>query len=86
MTVTIKETVHKYLTDHGLWPHEADAVVDQMQIDINEPQMWAASVDHYPAAMLAVLYLRADLAAVDWIDDNKPRHFARSLFTGKEKS
>ena len=42
---------------------------------------WNDRASDYPPIMLNVLMVGVNAAALRWIDDNMPRHWARPLFT-----
>ncbi len=83
---TIRERIEKELFNHGLWPEEAKAIVKEMETqDLQETKTmkdrWDEAEEGYPKVVLAVLLLSAKTQAVQWIDKNKPRHFARYILT-----
>lgn len=83
--MTIRETLHKYLTDRGLWPQEADAVIDAYRDHDTTPDDMTRRMNDdtegYPPQMMPVLIMCVKAEAVRWIDANKPKHFARAAFT-----
>lgn len=87
--MTFTQYLTDHLTNHGLWPNEAGAVIDQwLETPPGEPMQGRMS-DHtqgYPDAMMAVLMLSINSAAVQWIDANKPKHFARPMFVPESQS
>lgn len=79
--MTITEHLTGYLTKRGLWPHEATAVMDNLKA--GTPAMegrWDEDAEGYPDSLFAVLVMSVDQAALEWIDANKPKHFARPMF------
>lgn len=82
---TIREHAAKYLEGRGLWPDEAHAVVlkaEQSQILEGMTARWDEATDCYPPMLMRVVEVSLDAVAVEWIDANKPRHFARAMFAG----
>ena len=79
--MTWREWMQKYLTDSGLWPEEALAVVNEY-VDGNAAMQPIADRGHdgYPPQMNAVVALGLHATAVRWIDANKPQHWARPMF------
>lgn len=80
--MTIKETLTGYMTKRGLFPAEADEVVEAYKA--REPSMsqrMGDQTEDYPPEFLTVLLVTIRLGVVDWIDNNKPKHWARSMFT-----
>jgi hypothetical protein len=41
---------------------------------------WGDKVTDYPHSFMVPLLVNADQAAVNWIDKNKPQHWARGVF------
>ena len=85
---TVVQWIVKTLEDGGLWPIEADAVVELL---MELPEMvetmkdrWFDKMDGYPPQMKSVLWMSACDAAVTWIDANKPKHWARAVFAPGE--
>ena len=94
--MTIREFLLKNLTDNGLWPDEAEAVLAQyiensIELDAKGVDCgpmrdrWNDDLEGYPDAMKAVLALGTHTEAVKWIDANKPKHWARLMFTGEAR-
>ena len=82
--MTMQQWAEKYLTDNGLWPQEATAVVGAVKADrANESmeQRWNDGTEGYPKPLLDVLQMALRAEAVRWIDANQPQHFARTMFT-----
>lgn len=74
--------LHQYLTDKGLWEDEADKVLDIIKSDDNYKALsdvFNKEMD-YPKSFLAVAMLICSSVALDWIDKNKPMHFAQYMF------
>ena len=84
--MTIRERLIAKLIGDGLWPAEAEAVMTATVADyasqVADPtaQLWSDQAEGYPSQLFAVLYLRAVDNALQWIDENKPMHFARAIF------
>ena len=87
--MTWRDWMVKYLTDRGLWPKEALEVVNaEIAADVDEESGYKGPVaevadrshDGYPPQMDAVMALTLNTAAIEWIDANKPNHFARLMF------
>ena len=85
--MTIHETLHKYLTDNGLWPKEAEAVIVNYCVDETTPSDMGRRMgdyaEDYPPQFIAVLIMALWAEAVRWIDTNKPKHIFRPMFTGE---
>ena len=81
--MTFTEWATKYLTDRGLWPDQAEAVVAATKADEVNAVMadrWDDQIEGYPAGILVLTGMALSRSAVAWIDANKPLHFARPLF------
>jgi hypothetical protein len=83
---TLRAHCEKYLTDNGMWPIEAIAVMDGV---VSNPAMEFMSVkgrwdepieDYKEGPILRILMVLIKDSAVDWIDANKPKHWAREMF------
>lgn len=80
--MTIHETLKTKLVDHGLFADEAEAVLTELAAAPESESMqgrWREDADDYPPVMTSVLMLSAKRKAVEWIDRNKPMHWARAL-------
>lgn len=80
--MTIRTKLHDLLTEHGLWPEEAEAVLFELENAKSSESMkghWNDREEDHPPQLVAVLFMSAKRHAVDWIDKNKPRHFARPM-------
>jgi len=86
--MTIREVLEKRLCEHGMWPDEAKQVLKNAETHATCEAMkgrWDEQESGYPGFMLRVLWVSVTKIAVEWIDANKPKHFARSILTGVEK-
>lgn len=73
----------KLMMDNGLWLKEAAAVLASVVESEEQKPMqyrWNDPTSDYPDALLAVLWLTIRDAALEWIDENEPQHFARPMF------
>lgn len=80
---TIIQKMSSYLEDNGLWPEEAKKVIDRYQADpIGKPMegRWNDEVEGYPPTVLAGVVVGLNRVAVEYIDAECPKHFARSMF------
>ena len=74
------------LTDRGLWPQEADAVLKSILASKNHEslaEVLSKAWDGYPKPFHAVSWMVARSFAVEYIDEHKPMHFARPMFAVK---
>ena len=77
--MTIRQALTETLVNHGLWPEEAQRVLDAFEADDDNDPMrgrWHEQVTAYPPTLLAVLAVSAKDAAIAWLKANKPKHFA----------
>lgn len=80
---TIQEVLVGRLVENGLWKDQAEAVIEQVKARPgNDPMRdrWNDEATGYPPPLMSVLWLSARQAAVEWIDENKPLHWARPMF------
>lgn len=87
--MTILEWAHTHLTDGGLWPEEAVAILDSIHQDGGDHARLLAStmdkdMEGYPAVLIATVRACVDVAAADWLRENKPAHFALPVFAGRK--
>lgn len=82
--MTVRDKLEEMLVHQGLWPHEATAVFDLMlerhgkeaglgEVKYNDP------VEAYPVQVYACVLMTLRQIAVEWIDEHKPKHFARAI-------
>ena len=71
------------LYNNGLFEDQADAVLSKVVNQKDSPMQgrWNDPASDYPPIMLSVLMLDVNASALEWIDNNAPRHWARPLFT-----
>lgn len=82
--MTIREKLETELVNHGLWPKEAEAVMNELETDEALKPMqgrWSEDTTGYPPQLLAIVLMSAKQKAVEWIDRNKPKHFARGILS-----
>ena len=93
--MTIREAMRKYLTDNGLWPDEADAVLASAEKSlvrafagrggVQSPMTWYWDDDSVGSPkLLAAVELQVKSCALEWIDENQPAHFARPAFRERD--
>lgn len=79
--MTLESDLTAYLTRHGLWPAEAEFVMDAVKaLDKTRGFQWSASSNVCPPAVFAMLVMTAKPEALKYIDDHMPAHFARPRF------
>jgi len=71
------------MTDWGLWPQEADAVLTSMSADPAQKALsdvFSDTWEGYPKEFRAVAWGCTRMEALKYIDANKPRQLARGMF------
>lgn len=79
--MSIEQAIVAWLTERGLWEHEATAILEAVKVVHEKTGIrWRSAADGYPPTVLSVLLLTAGAEAVKWIDENAPKHWARAVF------
>lgn len=79
-----REKAVKTLYSQGLFEDQAKEIVEKY---INSPagELMKDRMDDdesgYPAQFFSVIWIGVKVVAVDWIDENCPKHWARPMFT-----
>jgi hypothetical protein len=79
----IRDRLQKKLEENMLFPQEATEVLARYEnSDVGESMRGRMDDDEsgYPLQLMAVVWTGIKHMAVEWIDENKPKHFARSMF------
>lgn len=80
--MTIKEKMTEMLESNGLWPDESRAVLElaiNNQLVNSMAERWNDDISGYPKQLLSVVWDSIKKIAIEWIDQNKPAHFARPM-------
>ena len=83
--MTIREKLLALLEENGLSADEALVVLAYyVESDSGEPmnRRLDDSLESYPPAVLVAAWIDVRATAVEWIDENKPLHWARAMFIG----
>ena len=79
-TKTLRDQLVLFLVSNGLWPDEANAVMDIVVAEKpHEEVKFNSAVGDYPEQLVALLKMASARTAVAWIDEHKPEHFARKI-------
>ena len=81
--MTIRKKLERALESNGLFQDQAVAVVQHFESSpAGEPMKGRLDEDEtaYPPQLFGVLWISVQQAAVEWIDANKPQHWARAVF------
>jgi hypothetical protein len=80
--MTVKEKLAEYLVQNGLFPNEAEVIIELFRAKNPAPTLhWNDDVSQYPAVMLRPLLGYLKIEALDWIEKNCPMHFAKMMLT-----
>jgi hypothetical protein len=79
---TVAGKFHDMLVQHGLFPQQADGVLDLVVADKDNPtnEVMDRHAEGYPPQVFAAGWLYIRDAALKWIDANCPQHWARPMF------
>jgi hypothetical protein len=83
MTMTLHEFYHNSLTNRGLWPEEADAIMGEFKsspLATALADRWNEDAAGYPMAVHAGISMNLDAVALKWIEKNAPKHWAKPMF------
>ena len=82
--MTTRERFEQMLTNRGMWPEQARAVMDIAIPEIDDIDSykitWGLPAGEYPNAIYVVLFMRIKPIALEYIDDNMPNAFFRPMF------
>lgn len=80
--MTIEEKVKEMLLDCGLFPDQAQEIVEKAKAEIEEmTNRWDEAVEDYPPVFLAALWFPVKKHALAWVDENAPNARFREMFT-----
>ena len=80
--MTIRDTLRCRCVANGLFFTQADPIL-QMVYDEGDNELksrWLDNADDYNSVVIDVLWIAVCRNAVKWIDQNCPKHWARSVF------
>ncbi len=84
---TLEQKLLNGLENHGLFMEQAEEVLKRLKPKHKEMDgRWNDLASDYPAGMMTVLWVSAQNEAVAWIDEEKPQHWARAIFTQNDSS
>ena len=81
--MTLRAYFEARLFEHGLFESEATAVMDKAEKDSSLEAMqrrWADDTEAYPSQLLAACWLSVKRCAAEWLEANKPKHWALPVF------
>ncbi len=81
--MTVREILEEFLVNHRLWPEEASLVFDRTQWNFcGAGVKWSDSSEAYPIQVYIILQMCVRRAAIDYLREEKPEHFALKLLEG----
>jgi hypothetical protein len=82
--MTFNEYVVKFCIDRGMWPDQAEKVLENMrqtQATIGFDDLrWQDHIEGYPSMLMIGFGLNIKTAALKFIDETMPQAFFRPLF------
>lgn len=82
--MTFEQNMKMLLEQSGMFPEQAQEVIELSKTDnINESMKgrWSDDVEGYPPMMVKVLWMSTKTIALQWIDENLPEAWYRSMFS-----
>lgn len=81
--MTVKETLHNKMIEHGLFEGMSNKVLDRMIADEAHKSLTESfneAWDGYPVEFQALTWYSVFVAVIEWMDEEMPSHFARGMF------
>lgn len=80
--MTVENHIKTELINHGLWPNEAEIVIESLKEDLQKVIVkWSDDCSAYPPVLINTLFSLSKVKAIEYIDKNAPNHFARNLLS-----
>ncbi len=82
--MTFQQHFLAWLQENGLSPAAAQTVIERALVHSMFDSMadrWDDSVEGYPSVLLATLTISMKAVVVEWMEAEKPQHWAKTLFT-----
>lgn len=86
---TIEQNLTRYLYTGGMFENDAKAIMaDYKASDLAKAMKnrWNDPASEYPVPLMTTLVIGLNHIAVEWIDKNAPKHWARPMFAGDAAS
>lgn len=77
---TIESEVKGFLESFRLFPDQASKVIERAKAATPSSLRWGSPVEAYPESILRLAKMAAKRSALEWIDTECPRHWARPCF------
>lgn len=81
--MTFEEMARKWLAEHMIHWVDANQIIEFAKIHTGMSawvSRWGNDLGDYESAVHKVFLIVMKATTLDWLDQNKPDHFARSLF------
>ena len=81
--MTWADWIKKQLQDRGLFESDAEKILEAIKSAPENAAMatrWNDSTDNYPPQMQSVVWLSVKSIAFEWIDENQPNAWYKSMF------
>lgn len=81
--MTVRELMIKRLVDLGLWPDQAEGVIEAARVHKMFSGLglrWSTPVDEYPASLATVVWISVRAVAREWLAEHAPGHWVRPMF------
>ena len=81
--MTIQDAIKEELVANGLFPEDADKVLELLKADEYQKAMkskWQDNIEGYPAEFKTAIWLVAKRCTLTWIDENIPLAWYRPQF------
>jgi len=85
--VTVEAKMKTLLEENGMFPEQADAVMELAKADESLKSMtgrWQDDEEGYMRPILTAVWVAVRRCAVQWIDENTPKAWYRPMFAGSE--
>lgn len=82
---SFRDAMTKRLIDHGCWPDEAKAIIEEVSVAPESSAMegrWDDDTAGYPDTMKVVLWITVKSRAIKYLERTKPMHFALMVLKG----
>jgi len=87
--MTFEQSIETHLVSRGLFPTQARAIIDEIKNSTDEhakrvAEMFTQYVTGYPEIMMNIIMISVNSLALEWLNKNKPQHWARPMFMTPE--
>ena len=85
---TIRKHIEETLVNHGLWPNEAEQVMNhvvELPENVSMRDRWEHDTEDYPPSIVTLAWMSAKETAIEHLKKTNPQHFALWLLEGKQQ-